>query len=184
VAAGNQGRNNTMGTDGYGTITSPGNDPYVMTVGSMKANGTTNIAGDTIASYSSKGPTLFDHYVKPDVVAPGNLVVSTLPAGLTLSNLYPANRIGNTNYFTLSGTSMATPVVAGAAAMAFGAIPSFTPDQVKAAMMSSATKNNFPTSSVAVDPVTGISYTSYYDIFTIGAGELNIMTAEISGGLV
>jgi hypothetical protein len=45
-------------------------------------------------------------------------------------------------------------------------------------MMMSATKNVLPTSSVAVDPVTGISYTSYYDIFTIGAGELNIMTAD------
>ncbi len=117
VAAGNDGRNNSAGTNGYGTITSPGNDPYVMTVGSIKAEGTTIRTDDRIASYSSKGPTLFDHYVKPDVVAPGNMVVSTLPAGLTLSNLYPANRLGTSNYFTLSGTSMATPVVAAWAAM-------------------------------------------------------------------
>jgi len=119
VAAGNQGRNNGANTSGYGTITSPDNDPYVMTVGSIKAEGTTVRTDDRIASYSSKGPTLFDHYVKPDVVAPGNMVASTPPAGLTLSNLYPSSRVGNTEYFILSGTSMATPVVAAWAAMGF-----------------------------------------------------------------
>ena len=117
VAAGNDGRDNTDGIDGYGTITAPGNDPYVITVGGVKDEGTTVRTDDLIASYSSKGPTLFDHYVKPDVVAPGNLVISTLPPGLTLSTEYPANHVGTTNYFTLSGTSMATPVVAGMAAM-------------------------------------------------------------------
>ena len=93
VAAGNDGRDNTDGIDGYGTIAAPGNDPYVITVGCVKDMGTTTRADDLIASYSSKGPTLFDHYVKPDVVAPGNLVISTLPAGLTLSGAYPANRV-------------------------------------------------------------------------------------------
>ncbi len=75
VAAGNDGRDNTYGTNGYGTIAAPGNDPYVITVGAMKTNGTYTRADDTIASYSSKGPTLFDHTVKPDLVAPGNRVV-------------------------------------------------------------------------------------------------------------
>lgn len=79
VAAGNDGRDNSAGTDGYGTITAPGNDPYVLTVGCIKSEGTTVRTDDRIASYSSKGPTLFDHYVKPDVVAPGNLIISTLP---------------------------------------------------------------------------------------------------------
>ncbi len=173
VAAGNDGRDNSVGTNGYGTITSPGNDPYVMTVGSIKAEGTTDRSDDRIASYSSKGPTLFDHYVKPDVVAPGNMVVSTLPAGLTLSNLYPANRLGTSNYFTLSGTSMATPVVAAWAAMGYQCNPSMTNDDIKADFMMAATKN-FPASSVAVDPTTGTAYTSYYDVFTVGAGELDM----------
>jgi serine protease AprX len=176
VAAGNEGRNNTANTNGYATIAAPGNDPYVITVGCVKSNGTSTMTDDRIASYSSKGPTLFDHYVKPDIVAPGNRIVSTLPAGLTLANQFPANRVTG-NYFTLSGTSMATPVVAGAAAMAFQSASWMTPDQVKAAMMYSAYKS-FPASSVAVDPVTGISYTSYYDIFTVGAGELNIQAGD------
>ena len=52
VAAGNNGRDNSKGTQGYGTITAPGNDPYVIT------------------TYSSKGPAAIDRVVKPDLVAP------------------------------------------------------------------------------------------------------------------
>ena len=77
VAAGNNGRDNSFGTNGYLTIAAPGNDPYVITVGAMKPVGTATRADDLIASYSSKGPTAVDHLVKPDLVAPGNLVVST-----------------------------------------------------------------------------------------------------------
>jgi subtilisin family serine protease len=84
VAAGNGGRDNSYGTNGYGTITAPGNDPYVITMGAMKTMGTPTRADDLIATYSSKGPTLFDHVVKPDLVAPGNRIVSLYTAGLTL----------------------------------------------------------------------------------------------------
>src|SRR5439155_7186913 len=85
AAAGNYGRDNSMGTKGYGTIAAPGNDPYVITVGAMKTNGTSFISDDTIASYSSKGPTLIDHLVKPDLVAPGNQVISLLAPNCTLA---------------------------------------------------------------------------------------------------
>src|SRR5207245_11298178 len=78
VAAGNQGRNDSAGTNGYGTIAAPGNDPYVITVGAMKTANTPDRGDDTVASYSSKGPTPFDHVVKPDIVAPGNRVISML----------------------------------------------------------------------------------------------------------
>ncbi len=78
VAAGNMGRDNSLGTLGYATINSPGNDPYVITVGAMNANGTPWRNDDKIASYSSRGPSLVDHVVKPDLVAPGNNVVSLL----------------------------------------------------------------------------------------------------------
>src|SRR5208282_4947363 len=74
VAAGNDGRDNSEGTNGYMTITAPGNDPYVITVGAMKTEGTPTRTDDLIASYSSKGPTAIDHIVKPDLVAPGNNV--------------------------------------------------------------------------------------------------------------
>src|SRR6266481_6019550 len=76
AAAGNYGRDNSMGTSGYATITAPGNDPYVITVGAMKTEGSPDRSNSLLASYSSKGPTLIDHVVKPDIVAPGNRVVS------------------------------------------------------------------------------------------------------------
>src|SRR5216683_7615531 len=76
VAAGNYGRLNTYGNSGYGTITAPGNDPYVITVGAMNTMGTPSRTDDVITTYSSKGPTFYDNYVKPDIVAPGNRVVS------------------------------------------------------------------------------------------------------------
>ena len=69
VAAGNEGRNDSVGTNGYGTITAPGNDLLVITVGAMKQMGGTR-SNDLIASYSSKGPTAIDHIVKPDIVGP------------------------------------------------------------------------------------------------------------------
>src|SRR5208283_4763557 len=76
AAAGNYGRISINGSNGYGTVAAPGNDPFVLTVGAMKSMNTFPRTDDLIASYSSKGPTTYDHVVKPDVVAPGNLVVS------------------------------------------------------------------------------------------------------------
>ncbi len=188
VAAGNEGRNNSLGTNGYATITSPGNDPYVITVGAMKTLSTTSRADDRIASYSSKGPTLLDHVVKPDLVAPGNRIVSTNAIRGQLCWLYPQNWVPfsyytNTPfaaptpmYYYLSGTSMATPVVSGAAALMLQRDPGLTPDQVKARLMKTASKS-FPSYSTATDPDTGVTYTSQYDIFTVGAGYLDIWAA-------
>src|SRR6266705_1821572 len=84
AAAGNQGRNDSASTGGYGTIAAPGNDPYVIKVGAMKTAETPTRSDDTIASYSSKRPTAYDFVVKPDIVAPGNQVVSTLALNASL----------------------------------------------------------------------------------------------------
>jgi serine protease AprX len=192
VAAGNQGRNNSAGTNGYGTIAAPGNSPYVITVGAMNTVGTLSRSDDKMASYSSKGPTAFDHIVKPDLVAPGNQVISLLQGGSTLDKAYQSNQVptsayqtnggsGAPGYYQLSGTSMATPIVSGAAALLIQQNPSWTPDQVKARLMMTADKV-FPAASAlgfttAIDAVTGAVYTSYYDMFTVGAGYLNIAAA-------
>ena len=181
VAAGNDGRDNSGGRSGYGTISSPGNDPLVITVGAMKTKKTATRSDDEIASYSSKGPTFLDHVVKPDLVAPGNQIISLLANGNNwISTLYPQNVVpysyfqttGSTkhsdSYVWLSGTSMATPMVSGAAALMLQRDPSLTPDQVKARLMKTATKS-FPAHSTATDPLSGQTYTSQYDIFTIGA---------------
>jgi serine protease AprX len=189
VAAGNDGRDDSVGENGYGTITAPGNDPYVITVGAMKDMGTPDRSDDLIASYSSKGPTAVDLLIKPDIVAPGNLTVSLLASPTdTIATNFPADLVPNTyydsagdgsisnSYFMLSGTSMATPVVSGAVALLLQAQPGLTPDQVKATLMLTAYKT-FPQSSQVTDPTTGIVYTDYYDIFTIGAGYLDIAAA-------
>jgi len=180
VAAGNLGRN------GYATVLSPGNSPHAITVGAMKTLGTYPRTDDLIASYSSKGPTYIDMTVKPDVVAPGNLVVSLLAPGSTLSNAYPDNVVGpsyyqsggqgQAEYFRLSGTSMATPVVTGAVALMLQKDPTLSPDTIKARLMKTASKA-FPVSSTAIEPTTGVSYTDYYDVFTIGAGYIDIAAA-------
>jgi len=194
VAAGNLGRSNLFGTNGYGTITAPGNSPYVITVGAMNTVGTLVGADDKIASYSSKGPTSIDHIVKPDLVAPGNRILSLRDCKSTLDNTYPNNQLavavymqGNTsvasNYYVLSGTSMAAPMVSGAAALLLQQNPSLTPDEVKARLMKTATKFA-PGFSTATDPLTGVTYTDEYDVFTIGAGYLNIPAALANNDLL
>jgi len=188
VAAGNYGRDNNAGTNGYGTITAPGNDPYVITVGAMNTHGSSNRTIHAIASYSSKGPTLFDGVVKPDVVAPGNLIVSVYFPGSTLNKSYPQfetpqalyvdgpQTAPSATYFNLSGTSMATPMVSATAALMLQQTPSLTPDQVKARIMVSAFKG-LVQSSVATDLVTGQTFYDQADVFTVGAGYLDIQGA-------
>ena len=196
VAAGNYGRDNSQGTKGYGTILAPGNDPYVITVGAMKTNGTMSTTDDTVASYSSKGPTGYDQIAKPDLVAPGNIIASDYDYNGTISTVYPQNLMPLTyykatsstsmsqRYFFLSGTSMATPVVSGAAALLLQQNPNLTPDQVKARLMKTAAKS-FPGSSTVTDTTVtpNVVYTDYYDIFTVGAGYLNIPNALVNTDL-
>jgi serine protease AprX len=181
VASGNYGRLSLNGSNGYGTVTAPGNDPLVLTVGAMKTMNTSGRTDDQIASYSSKGPTTYDHVVKPDLVAPGNTIVSIVDHGSALEALYPSNLRAGTNlsyrpYFVLSGTSMATPVVSGAVALLLDQNSSLAPDQVKARLMKTAYKT-FPVSTVSTDLTTGQTFTSYYDIFTVGAGYLDVAAA-------
>ena len=160
----------------------------------MKTVNTPDRADDRIASYSSKGPTLYDHVVKPDILAPGNQVRSLLSSNTsTLFTSHPVTQVPvayyatgystiSAKYANLSGTSMATPVVSGAAALLIQQNPALTPDQVKARLMKTAYKS-FPASSTAMDSFTGTSYNSYYDIFTVGAGYLDIAAALMNSDL-
>jgi serine protease AprX len=194
VAAGNDGRDNSMGTNGFATIGSPGNDPAVITVGATRTFNTATRNDDAIASYSSKGPTLLDHVVKPDVVAPGNRVGSLLVKNSTLDTEFPTLEITPTapcapaappappgcptQYFRLSGTSMATPVVSGAVALMLQNNPALTPDIVKARIMKTAWKS-FGVYCKSWD-VFNNEFDNEYDLFTYGAGYLNVDAALAS----
>jgi serine protease AprX len=180
VAAGNYGRLDVNGSNGFGTVTAPGNDPFVITVGATKSNGSSLASAETKASYSSKGPTTYDHVVKPDLMAPGHGIVSLAALGATLESQYPNDLVkgndGNSHYFRLSGTSMATPAVSGAAAILLQASNSLTPDQVKARLMKTAYKLGL-TSTSAYVPHLSHSYTDFYDLFSVGSGLLDLQDA-------
>ena len=75
TAAGNHGQT-ADGRRVLGGITSPGNSPYAMTVGALDTNGTADRSDDTVATFSSSGPTIFDLVIKPDIVAPGRRITS------------------------------------------------------------------------------------------------------------
>ncbi|HEX6657463.1 MAG TPA: S8 family peptidase, partial [Ilumatobacter sp.] len=88
VSAGNMGRN-SLGQTVYGSIASPANAQGAVTVGAVDTQGTLARSDDTIASFSSRGPTRFERYIKPDVVAPGFHIASLLATDSTLAIKYP-----------------------------------------------------------------------------------------------
>jgi len=116
----------------------PGNDPYVITVGATDNQGSVSDWDDVQASWSSRGQTQ-DGFTKPDVVAPGAHIVSTLAPGSSFASACPACVIGGA-YFQLSGTSLAAPIVSGIAADLLAAHPSWTPGMVKGAIVNTAVR--------------------------------------------
>ncbi len=126
------------------TITTPATDPYVLSVGAVDDMGTSTVSDDTIATFSSRGPTAFDGISKPDVVAPGRKMISLRSPGSTLDTLYLDRRITATgsltpDYFVMSGTSMAAPVVAGTLALMLERDAALTPKQAKKRLRATAT---------------------------------------------
>ncbi|MFY8087720.1 MAG: S8 family serine peptidase, partial [Rubrivivax sp.] len=180
VAAGNYG-NAGGGKLRYGSVASPANDPTVITVGAVNFKATVARNDDGVTRFSSRGPTRsyldmgthkwYDNIIKPDLVAPGNRVVgasatsanSGAPANNRLATLHPSLVTaagGGTVYaqrvLQLSGTSVAAPAVAGAAAVLLQANPGLTPPLVKAILQYSA------------QPLPGQSLVDQ------GAGQLNV----------
>ncbi len=139
----------------------PADDPFVITVGAADTNGTLDESDDFIAPWSSSGSNP-DGVTKPDVVAPGRYITSTLASHSRFEKEYKS-RIVDKKYIWMSGTSMATAVVSGAAALIFQSHPDWSNDQVKWVLTHTATPLN-------VDPVTQ------------GAGEINVLAASTYQG--
>lgn len=174
VAAGNDGKASN-GKKIYGRIHSPGNEPSAITVGAANTRGTDTRNDDGIATFSSRGPTRssyvdvngvrrYDNLIKPDLVATGNKLVAAAADNNYLIRNYPDTNAyvsngANHNQMLMSGTSMAAPVVAGAAALVLQANPTLTPNLVKAVLMYTA------------QPLKG------YNMLEQGAGQLNVAGA-------
>jgi hypothetical protein len=164
AAAGNLGKN-SLGQPQYGGITAPGNAPWVLTVGASTTMGTPNRGDDTMAGYSSRGPTSIDYDAKPDLVAPGTGTVSLAVPGSHFYVTKPTALIAGTlqtpfiPYLSLTGTSMAAPAVSGTVALMLQANPSLTPNAVKAILQYTSQWN------------------SAYNGLTQGAGFLNTVGA-------
>jgi serine protease AprX len=166
-AAGNAGRS------GHGTIASPCNSRKVITVGALNERRTFDGLDDAITTYSSRGPTRIDLIAKPDLLAPGNKIVSTRAAGSYMDTLLPGRQVAADaglpdvqEHLEMSGTSMAAPFVAGAAALMVQQDPTLNPGTVKARLMLSAKKVD------AGDP------------FATGAGLLDVLAALRATGQV
>jgi serine protease AprX len=130
AAAGNRG------PGGDAVQHAPGNDPYIVTVGAVDDNGTKEITDDEPTSWSSRGTTQ-DGFAKPDIYAPGAKIVSNLAPGSKYTTLCDECVTGGGEYIRAGGTSMAAPVVAGAAALGFQLDPSMTPNRAKALLRDS-----------------------------------------------
>ncbi|MEQ9714928.1 MAG: S8 family serine peptidase [Candidatus Asgardarchaeum sp.] len=122
------------GNDGpyFGTVNSPGIAPASITVAASFGN-------ITLASWSSRGPTILTHYAKPDITAPGVNVITTRAK----ETLY-LKPIDKDRYYTLfSGTSAATPFVSGVVALLLQAYPSSSPLKIKIALVKTAKSLGF-----------------------------------------
>ena len=126
-----------------GTITSPGDDPLVITAGALDDRHTVSTTDDVVPAFSSHGPTASNGWWKPDLLAPGTSVVSVMPTTSTTWASYPTARVGSGN-FVGSGTSFAAAVTSGAVALLLSAHPGLTPDQVKARLLTTTSPGPGP----------------------------------------
>ncbi len=172
AAAGNDGKDASHPKI-YGRIHSPGNEPSAITVGAANTFGSDARGDDGVTSYSSRGPTRsywtdpkgvkhYDNLIKPDLVAPGNKIIGAAAPNNQLIQLHPELMVGDKGtdngkgYMCLSGTSVSTPIVAGAVAVLLEANPRLTPNMIKMILMYTA------------QPLANFS------MLEQGAGELNI----------
>jgi serine protease AprX len=130
----------SAGNDGpaAATVTTPGADATLITVGSLDEHSTSARGDDTVSEFSSRGTDFGTQ--KPDLVAPGTSLVSARASGSLADVEHPEARVLDA-YFRGSGTSMSEAVTAGAAAVLISSRPALTPDAVKRVLTSTAYRN-------------------------------------------
>jgi serine protease AprX len=136
ASAGNYGDNGQPTTVGY----APGNDPFIITVGAADLNGTAWSAADDFAApwpaygYTLDGPAYgytLDGFAKPDIGAPGRVLVGPVPSLSTMAREHP-ERLTAPGYMWMSGTSFSAPVVSGAATVVIAHHPDWSPTRSRA----------------------------------------------------
>jgi serine protease AprX len=175
VAAGNVGSNPTTGEAGYAGILSPGNAPSAITVGATTTEGTSFRSDDRIARYSSRGPTWYDGFAKPDIVAPGHGILAFAAVHSWLYDAYPellaAKKVGQ-----LSGTSMATAVATGVVALVLEASRTANPGTLDGCVTIPAPRLS-PNAVKAILQHTALPLRdeagALYDALSQGAGGIN-----------
>jgi serine protease AprX len=145
TAAGN------YGNLGRGVPFAPADDPFVITVGASDISANVGTPNDYNAPWSAYGYTL-DGFAKPKMGETGRETVGVVSQNATLATDHPTSVVAP-GYMQLSGTSFAAPVVAGTAAILLALHPSWTPDQVKGALMLTASPTSAPSWSLGVGEV-------------------------------
>jgi len=112
----------------------PANDPYIITVGAVDGNGQDQAKESELATWSKHGLTT-QGVLKPEVTAPGTDIISLLPERDSILATEHPEAVINRNYFEMSGTSMAAPMVSGTIALMLEANPSLTPNQIKSILL-------------------------------------------------
>ena len=162
AAAGNEGPDPM-------TIGSPGNLPYIITVGAVTDSWTAdNPDDDYIPAFSSQGPTPSAH-LQPDLVAPGGHIPGITRPGSTLATTFPEYYLA-TGEFVMTGTSQAAALVSGLVALLLQLEPDLTPDEVKCKLTSSADLAINRDGRLAYSPFQqGHGYVSLSRAITLGA---------------
>ena len=113
---------------------SPANDPYIITVGAVDGKGQEKARESELAKWSKHGVTAAGN-LKPEVTAPGTDIISLLSARNAMLAIEHPEAVINRNYFEMSGTSMAAPMVSGTIALMLEANPALTPNQIKSILV-------------------------------------------------
>jgi serine protease AprX len=162
AAVGNNG-NNSMG------VSDPATDPYVIAVGAADTHGTVGMADDFVAKFSSSGNGVRN----PDLIAPGVHIAGLRNPGSTIDQYFGGFATVGGRFFRGSGTSQATAVMSGAAALAWEQHPDYTPDMIKRLLTRTATSLSTTTLSL----LGLVTLSSPISPTLQGSGELNLRNA-------
>jgi serine protease AprX len=168
AATGNAGFYKAPGGPG---LTSPARDPYVLAVGAADTMKTLSTADDQVASFSSSGVGGSGGTKNPDMLAPGRSLISLSVPGSYIDQTYGASGAVTGGYMRGSGTSQATAVVSGAAALVLQQHPTWTNTQVKALLTLTASKLKVGLQTDAAQGKGTLNLTQALGVTNVAAGQ-------------